>query len=324
MRGSPEKGVPVTTSPIPVTFSNFVRAESERMFAGVAAAAAPNTWSHFREPTPVEHQTVIRMNRDTLYSAVILDISQGGTITLPDAGDRYLSVMLVNQDHYIPRVLHSGGTYELTASDIGSDWVMATARLLVDPQDPADVAIVNALQDQFAAHSVAGRPFTPLPFDEVSLTATRVPLIELAKGLGGLAGCFGTKERVDPIRHLLASASAWGGLPEEEAYYVNVDPGLPVGEYELKVGDVPVDGFWSITVYDAEGYIVPNAAGAYSLNNITGTRDEDGGMTVRFGGDGSKPNTLPIMDGWNYLVRMYRPRPEVLDGSWTFPTMTEV
>ena len=27
------------------------------------------------------------------------------------------------------------------------------------------------------------------------------------------------------------------------------------------------------------------------------------------------------MDGWNYAVRLYRPRPEILDGSWTFPTL---
>ena len=30
---------------------------------------------------------------------------------------------------------------------------------------------------------------------------------------------------------------------------------------------------------------------------------------------------LPITDGWNYIVRLYRPRPEVLDGSWTFPSI---
>jgi hypothetical protein len=40
----------------------------------------------------------------------------------------------------------------------------------------------------------------------------------------------------------------------------------------------------------------------------------------QFGGcDGSVANCLPVTPGWNYLVRLYRPRQEILDGSWTFP-----
>lgn len=313
----------MTSNPTVVTFANFVRAESDRMFAGIAASAPrPNAWNHFREPTPVDEQTVIRMNRDTLYSAIILDVSAGATITIPDAGDRYISVMLVNQDHYIPRVLHAGGTYDITAADIGSDYVLAAGRLLVDPQDPTDITAVNALQDDFSATSVRNAPFTAASYDEESLVATRAPLLELAKGLGGLSGCFGPRDDVDLIRHLLGSASAWGGLPESEAFYINVAPGLPVGEYELVVGEVPVDGFWSITLYNAEGYLVPNSAGAYSLNNLTAVRNDDGTITVRFGGDPMRPNTLPIMEGWNYLVRLYRPRPEILDGTWLFPEIS--
>ena len=60
-----------------------------------------------------------------------------------------------------------------------------------------------------------------------------------------------------------------------------------------------------------------------SVNNLTAIRDADGSVTVHFGGCGDgRPNCLPIMDGWNYLVRLYRPRPEILDGTWTFPAIT--
>lgn len=312
----------MTDQPVRVTFENFVRIESARMFAGIAASAGgSNIWNHYRTPTPIEGQTVIRMNRDTLYSATIIDVSQGATITIPDAGDRYISVMLVNEDHYINTVLHSGGTYDLTPELVGSDFVLAAARVLVDPEDPADVAIVNGLQDQFALSSVGGGQFAPPAYDPASFTATRDAVLELAKGLGSLDRCFGAKADVDPIRHLLAAGSAWGGLPESEAFYVNVEPGLPVGEYSLTVGDVPVDGFWSISLYNAEGFFASNDTNAYSVNNITGARNEDGTITVRFGGDPSAPNALPIMAGWNYLIRLYRPHPEILDGTWTFPAI---
>jgi hypothetical protein len=83
---------------------------------------------------------------------------------------------------------------------------------------------------------------------------------------------------------------------------------------------VPVDGFWSISVYNAEGYYQPNELNAYSINNIIAKKSEDGSITVQFGGcDGTIPNCLPIMKGWNYTVRLYRPRAEILNGTWTFP-----
>jgi hypothetical protein len=65
-----------------------------------------NTWVHLRTPTPLDNQTVIRMNRDTLYSAAIIDISKGATLTMPETGDRYLSMQVVNEDHYINKVYH--------------------------------------------------------------------------------------------------------------------------------------------------------------------------------------------------------------------------
>jgi hypothetical protein len=76
----------------------------------------------------------------------------------------------------------------------------------------------------------------------------------------------------------------------------------------------------TISVYNAAGNFEANDRNAYSVNDITGTRDADGAITVHVGGcRDDRPNCLPIMDGWNDAVRMYRPRPEILDGTWTFP-----
>ncbi len=133
---------------------------------------------------------------------------------------------------------------------------------------------------------------------------------------------FGTKDQVDPVRHLIGSAMAWGGNPEKDAIYLNVTPGKNDGTtvHRFTVKDVPVDGFWSISVYNAKGYFEPNKENAYTLNNLTAKKGDDGSVTVQFGGyDGKTPNCLPIMPGWNYIVRLYRPRKEVLDGTWKFP-----
>ena len=71
------------------TSTILLRAESDRMFAALSQqAGGVNRLLHHREPTPVDEQPVIRLNRDTLYSSAIVDISQGATLTLPDASGR--------------------------------------------------------------------------------------------------------------------------------------------------------------------------------------------------------------------------------------------
>jgi hypothetical protein len=71
-----------------------------------------------------------------------------------------------------------------------------------------------------------------------------------------------------------------------------------------------------------KGFFEPADHGAVSVNNLTATRADDGSVTVHFGGCADdRPNCLPIMDGWNYLVRLYQLRPEILTGNWTFPAI---
>lgn len=310
-------------SQIKVNAANFARAETHRMMAGLQRdAGGVNRLLHNREPAPIDKQTVIRMNRDTLYSFAVVDISAGATLTVPEAGDRYLSVMVVNEDHYINRVFHDAGTYDFTVDEFDSPYVVVAARTLVDPRDPDDVAAVAAVQDQLGIEAGSARPFELPAYETGSFDRTRDALLRLAAEQTGFGGSFGRREDVDPVRHLIGTAAGWGGLPDAEATYVGVSPNLPVGEYELTVpADVPIDGFWSISVYNADGFFEPNEQGAYSVNNITAARNADGSVTVPFGGSGA--NAIPITEGWNYLVRLYRPHPEVLSGAWTFPALAE-
>ncbi|GAG27065.1 unnamed protein product, partial [marine sediment metagenome] len=73
-------------------------------------------------------------------------------------------------------------------------------------------------------------------------------------------------------------------------------------------------------VYNADGFIDENELGAYSFNNVTAKPNDDGSLTIHFGGcqDG-RVNCLPISEGWNYAARMYEPREEIQNGSWVFP-----
>ena len=76
-------------------------------------------------------------------------------------------------------------------------------------------------------------------------------------------------------------------------------------------------------MYNAQGYFEPNKYNAYTLNSITAKKSKDGSVIVQFGGcDGKIDNCLPITPGRNYIVRLYRPRSELLSGKWTFPEAT--
>lgn len=306
-----------------VNVDNFVEAETARMFTDLQRdAGGVNRFSHNREPASVDHQTVIRLNRDTLYSFAVVDVSDGASVVLPPHGERYVSAMVVNEQHHVTAIFHEEGKHEFGIEQSETRHVVVALRILVDASKDEDVAEAAALQDQFVLTAASDRPFQAPTFDTATLDETRGALLTLASGLDSFDRMFGGRADVDPIRHLLGTAAGWGGLPSEEATYVGVEPKLPAGQYELVVRDVPVDGFWSISVYNRAGYFEPNELGVYSVNSVTGARNDDGSITVRFGDHGpGVENAIPLPQGWNYLVRLYRPRREVLDGSWRFPTL---
>lgn len=314
---------------IPVTIDNFIRAESDLYFGAIVLKEGGfGKFFHNREVSPIDRQNVVRQNRDTLYSAAVFDLDAGPvTVTLPDAGERFMSMQVIDEDEYTPMVVYGAGSHTLDRQQIGTRYVITAVRTLVDPNDPKDVQEAHALQDAIKISQNTPGKFEVPNWDQASQKKVRDALLVLASTMPDSKGAFGAKGRVDPLRHLIAAASAWGGNPEKDALYLNVTPRENDGSviYKLSVKDVPVDGFWSISVYNAEGYFQKNPLDAYTLNNITAKKSDDGAIVVQFGGcDGKISNCLVTMPGWNYLVRLYRPRPEIVDGKWTFPAAQPV
>lgn len=309
---------------IPVTVDNFARAESDLYIANLAKEAGGlRKLYHRREPASIDNQTVIRLNRDTLYSSGVFDLDAGPvTVTMPDAGKRFMSMQVVNEDHYVPSVYYGAGSHVLTRENVGTRYVTVGIRTLADPNDPNDLHEVHALQDAIAvSQNSVGKLELP-NWDQASQKDIRSALLILNNHTGGFARAFGPKDQVDPVKHLIGTAAGWGGNPDKDATYLSVTPAKNDGNtiYKLRVKDVPVDAFWSVSLYNAEGYFQKNDYNAYSLNNITAKTEGDGSVAIQFGGcDGKIANCLPVIPGWNYTVRLYRPRPEVLDGTWRFP-----
>jgi hypothetical protein len=255
IQGAPAQSAEGNT--VPVTADNFVRAETDLYFdREQKEAGGLAKFHHRREPIQVENQTVIRMNRDTLYSGAVFDLDAGPvTIMLPDAGKRFMSMQVISQDHYTPMVVYRPGPVTLSKDNVGTRHVIAAVRTLVDPKDRNDVQQVHALQDAIQVSEPGGPGRFEIPnWDQPSQKKVRDALLVLGSALPDSKGMFGTKADVDPVRRLIGAAMAWGGNPERDATYLTITPtnNDNTALRKLTVGNVPVDGFWSISVYNAE------------------------------------------------------------------------
>jgi len=306
-----------------VTVETFVRAETDHMIRANMAAMGVGfgKLTHLREPTTPDNQPIIRMNQDTLYSATVPDLSKPVKLTLPEVGGRYMSMHVVNQDHYM-FVESEPGTYELTEDSVGTRFALVTVRTFADVTDPDDVAKAHAAQDAIELSGGGDGPFEAPDWDPDDLAVARKALNDIAVLGFDTTHAFGRKEEVRPVDHLVGTAAGWGGLPRSAAMYVldSVDANDGETPHALTVKDVPVDAFWSVTVYNADGYLEANQRGVNSYNNFSAEPNEDGSYTLHFGGcDDGRINCIPVTPGWNYAIRMYEPRAEILDGSWRFP-----
>jgi hypothetical protein len=316
---------PVPQAPaVPVTADNYNRAQTDVYFGQTVKAGAFGKLRLGRELAPIANRGIVRPNRDTLYSFGVFDFDAGPvTVTLPDAGKRFMVMQVVNEDQHTPAVFYGAGRHTLTKEGIGTRYGSVVVRMLVDPANPQDVQQVHALQDALSVSQQSPGTFETPNWDEASLKKVHTALLQLGETISDTRRMFGAKEdQVDPVRHLIGTALVWGGLPEKDGLYLPVTPDRNDGTtvHRLTVKDVPVDGFWSITVYNAASYLEPNQYNAYSVNNITAKKSADGSVAVQFGGcDGKISNCLPTVPGWNYMVRLFRPRAEVLNGNWKFP-----
>ncbi len=310
---------------LPVNLEQFPTAETHHMMkVSIDGFDCLGKWSHMRGFTPIDKQNVVRMNRDTLYSSLMLDLTEPTTIIKPDTNGRYQSILVVNEAHFAKLTAYEPGEYELTQEKMGSRYVAVIARTLVDAEDAADLAQAQKAQDGLKVVQKSKGRFEVPNWDPRALGEIREALKVLGNYLPNRDKAYGFDiEDVDPIAHLIVSADAWGGWKPENAVYQSFVPQKNDGEtpYKLTLKNVPIreDAFWSISVYNKDGYFEKNEFDKYVVNSRKAKVDEDGAITVHFGGDSSQSNFLPIMPGWNFMIRIYLPQEPYFDGSWKAP-----
>jgi len=307
-----------------VNADNYARAEAAFQFESMfKRSGGINTLAHMRQPTPLDRQRNMQMNRDTIYSSAVVDISAGASVSFPNSGDRYMSIAIINEENYTTAVYHNGETIELTMEEHGTPFVALIARVLVNANDPQDLKIANGLQDQIEITASSTKKYQRANYDIESRKTTRELFRLLGAGLGEASFCNGKQTEVKETRHKICAAIGWGGLPTYEVVYLKNQKKHALGDYQLRLKDVPVGGFWSISIYNDEGYFQENEYKTYSINNVIAEPNEDGSFTINFGEHkNGRKNFLPIMEGWNYVARLYLPSTDVQEGKWLFPEPT--
>jgi len=315
--------------PIPVGPHNFVRAETDRYMGVVIEDGDLGEITLGREPTDLNNQRVIRMNLDTLYSSGVFDMEAGPvTVTLPNAEDgRYISAQVLNQDHLTVDVFHEG-THTFTPEDVKTRYAVMIIRVFANALDDQDIDYANTLQDEIVVSQDGQGTFEVPEYDQTTFNATRMSLLRLgALARGNFGVRMGTAEEIDPVSHLIVTAVGWGLLPESEAAYFPGRPetGMEETPHELILKDVPANAFWSVTMYNERGFMMENDLGVNAVNNVNATRRDDGSYRIQFGEcTADSVNCIPTPDGWNYILRAYKPGDEITSGNWQPPVMTPI
>ena len=125
-----------------------MRAETDHYFGDIVKEGGFGKFYHHREPASIDNQTVIRINRDTLYSAAVFDLEAGPvTVTLPNAGNRFMSMQVIDEDQYTRGVIYKSRQHTFNIKGMGTRYMALAVRTLVDPNNPDDLKQVHALQD---------------------------------------------------------------------------------------------------------------------------------------------------------------------------------
>lgn len=313
----------------PLTSENYATAETQSLFAGpyismiAKATCSPGmgVLMHERAPSDPNHRAFARVNFDTLYSWVLLDLTSPATITMPETGGRYQSAQVLNEGHWMPFVVTEPGSFTLTRENAGTRYVLVGFRTQMNMQDPDDILAANKLQDLIQVEQAEpGEMVFTDRWDKEAIMAMRKELQILRDEKGYKSeDMFGKQGEIDHDLNNVGVAIGWGGQPKEGAVYLFYTPDS--SEHQtLTLIDVPHadNAFWSITVYDEDGFVNSDP---FNMNSSFAKQEANGDTVLNFGGDASADNYLPVYPGWNATLRIYTAQGNYFDGSWVRPEL---
>ncbi|WP_186774900.1 DUF1254 domain-containing protein [Allorhodopirellula solitaria] len=293
---------------------NIVRAETAKYFAEETIKSGPNNFRHERDGIQLDNQTIIRSNFDLIYSYAVFDASTGLEITVPDY-DLYHSVQVFDGNHVTLEVVYPGKTKTIGHDQLTyGDHVYLFMRTQPPSTDAAGMKKLHERQDSVVIKAGSAKPYVPpVQYDVDSFNKLRNDLIARAPKEDVVYKGF--VESLDAIiepYYQMTNLAGWGGLPARHAYYFVVAPaddaarkgGASSITFEAPPLQYKRAGYWSLTVYSAEGWVKTDP---FKLSSLEAKPNEDGSYTLNFNGPEGSINNIKAPQNWNALFRCYLP-----------------
>ena len=323
--------IPDSKQATTITKENYALAETDIVMSEYVKKIGQKNCStgigeflHIRDAMDISDRTIIRPNFDTLYSAAVLDLSTPAVIVMPET-NRLQILAAVNDVHWNVLLTDKPGRYELTEESAGSKYVYLIVRTQVNMRDQVDLKKVAALQDQIKIEQGDKGAYVQTNLwdpDQIRVLRDEYNERWIAEGIKSEMA-FGGKGEISPEMRNFGVAYGWGGLPKKGAVYPTLQVPSSGKAFTLTLKDVPMgdNAFWSVTIYDQDGF---SRGENYNINSSFAKANSDGEYVLNFGTTPGEENYLETFDGWNATLRIYSPTAEYFNGAWTVPSLEVV
>jgi len=318
-----------------MTAMEYQMAIAEQFFkTQIERAGGINQWNHFPALAKAADRWVVSSNIDAMFSMSIVDARKGFTVTLPDVGERFISIHVNDQYHTSVDYNWSAGKHTYKGEDIDTDYVFVAIRIGTDGTEADQQLIRQDIQSRLAIESNSAVPFKT-QFDPVLMEKIRKQMMVQYEDLDDTYGTVKYDIRaVDQWEKWTYTITAGYGLaPENASMYSVFSPKGTKGNvcYEASFDKVPAKAFFSLTAYNFDKYMMSDKYNIISSNRPNLITRSDGGFDVIFGGMECKKiadeRGVNFMytpdDGWSCLLRAYRPDVEKMY-NYKMPELKEI
>ena len=308
------KGVVITTE-------NFIHADSARAYEKELAQSGGkvNVLRPMRVFADTDNQDVIRMNSDTLYTRVVLDVKGGATITTK-AYNGFQNIQILDPNHSEIKTMMGAGTLSINEKELTEGhhaYILIRTGLIRSLGKKESFAQAHKAQDNISITYKSSEPFVPsVKYDFSTLDKVKYKILsDFVKHpkKDVIKNGFGTVKTRDEESARTVVAVGWGGLSGKNAVYSAFVANGERRSITFTNPDLNYKGhgFFSFTIYNAMGYI---ATMNYAINSDDMVVNKDGSYTVNFLASGEPENGLknvvrtPRGKIWTGVFRCYYPK----------------